>query len=547
MIKKVLLLNPPDPSLIRKGSKKIDCPYFEPPLGLLYVYSFLKRVNQDIQVRFCDLNIEMGFKEAGDLKEAVRRAIEDFTPDLVGIAALYYSGISIFHFVVKEIKKLIPNTLVLLGGHYPTHLTEMAMKDKSIDFCILSEGEIGLSELIDTLNSKKDVGKIQGLAYRKDNKIIKNPRQNFWTGYSDFGILEWKDLEMEHYFSRGRNVFNRFENREKRKFAAITATRGCPNACIFCSSKNFWRRNWRKRKIAKIIKEIKFLMKEYGTNTIIFNDENMGVDKEWFFELMNELEKLKITWIAGSGLSVRTLNDEKVIKKMYSSGIGYFNLAIESSSDEMLSRIQKPSTVKEIKNVVKLIRKNGDGFVNGFFITGFPFETKADVQRTYDFAESLQLDWYSFYCLQPFPGTEIHDYCIKNKLINRFDINYGENYYAPEMKHIDFTSDELNKLNYTANLKYNFVENRNLKIGTKKSLQQAERDFKYVLELVPKHVFALLGLAEIMRLRNLKDRRIEYIKRAKKSAKENKSTDWQYYFKKFNLDINDILSKASKY
>lgn len=538
-IKKVLFLNPPDPSLVIEDSKQIS-PYFEPPLGLLYVYSFLKRSKHDIQVRFCDLNIEMGFKKAENLEGAVRRAIKDFTPDLVCIAALYYSGISIFHSVVKEIKELIPNSLIVLGGHYPTHLTEMAMKDKLIDFCILSEGEIGLSDLINVLNSKKNIEEAEGLAFRKDNKVVKNPRQSFWSGYSDFGTLEWRDLEMEYYFSEGRNVFDRFEDRKKRAFAAMTATRGCPNACTFCSSKNFWQRRWRKREIPKIVDEIKFLIKEYNANTIIFNDENMGIDREWLLGLMDELEKLKITWIAGSGLSVRTINDEKVIKKMYSSGIGYFNLAVESSSDEVLSKVQKPSSVKEIKNVVKLIRKNGDGYINGFFITGFPFEKRADVQRTYKFAESLKLDWYSFYCFQPFPGTQLHDYCVENKLIDRFDINYGENYYSPKMKHIDFTSDELNKLNYTANLKYNFVENRNLKIGTKKSLKQAERDFKYVLDMVPNHVFTLLGLAKIMRLRNLKDGRIKYIKLAKEAVKKDKDADWRYYLKEFNLNINKI-------
>lgn len=544
MIKKVLLLNPPDPSLIKRDLKKIDCPYFEPPVGMLYVYSFLKRTRKDIQIKFCDLNIEIGFKGAKDIGHAVERATKDFIPDLVGIAALYYSGISIFHSVAKEIKKLAPNSLVALGGHYPTHLTGMAMDDKLIDYCILSEGELGFRDLIDALNSKSDIQTVEGLAFRKDGKVIKNLRKNFWDGYGEFDALEWKDLEMKYYFSKGRNVFDRFAGRSGRKFAAMTATRGCPNGCAFCSSKNFWRRNWRKRKVSKIIEEIKFLMDEYGVNTVIFNDENMGVHKEWFLELMTELEKLKITWIAGSGLSVRTLNDEAVIKKMYSSGIGYFNLAIESSSDEVLSKIQKPSSIKEINNAVRLIRKNGAGYISGFFITGFPFEKLKDIRRTYDFAGRLQLDWYSFYCFQPFPGTQLYDYCVDNKLIESFDINYGENYYSPKMKYMDFTSDKLNKLNYIANLRNNFIKNRNLKINTKKSLQQVERDFKYVLNMIPGHVFALLGLAKIMELKNLKDKRIKYIKLAREAVKSDKVAGWKFYLKEFNLDIDRMLNKA---
>ena len=73
------------------------------------------------------------------------------------------------------------------------------------------------------------------------------------------------------------------------------------------------------------------------------------------------------------------------------------------------------------------------------------------------------------------------------------------------MKHIDYTSVELNRLNYMANIKSNFIDNRNLKIGTNHSLQQAERDFiDMYLDMAPNHVFALLGLSEVMRLRKIK-------------------------------------------
>jgi len=48
-IKNILFLNPPDPALLKQDSKKINCPYFEPPLGLLYVYSYAKKTRKILQ------------------------------------------------------------------------------------------------------------------------------------------------------------------------------------------------------------------------------------------------------------------------------------------------------------------------------------------------------------------------------------------------------------------------------------------------------------------------------------------------------------------
>ena len=60
---------------------------------------------------------------------------------------------------------------------------------------------------------------------------------------------------------------------------------------------------------------------------------------------------------------------------MYESGIGLFNLAIESGSNDTLKRVKKPLTIEETDNTIKLIRKYGDAVAIGFFIVGFPLKT----------------------------------------------------------------------------------------------------------------------------------------------------------------------------
>ena len=81
------------------------------------------------------------------------------------------------------------------------------------------------------------------------------------------------------------------------------------------------------------------------------------------------------------------------------------------------------------------------------------------------------------------------------------------------------------------------MENRNLLLGTKKALDQAERDFNYVLEIVPKHFFAFFCLAEIMRKRNDTEKRKQYLSKAKNILETDKSFDWSHYVSKLGIDI----------
>jgi radical SAM superfamily enzyme YgiQ (UPF0313 family) len=500
------------------------------------VYDIIKK-KENLNVAFLDLNIEMKFISKEPVEQILRNYIQSFRPNMIAVATLYYSSIPVFHMISQHIKQIDPSIIVVFGGHYPHHLTEQCLKDGCVDYCVLSEGELGLSDLVDALNNHHNVCDVEGIAFRQNSKIIKNSRKSYWDGFSRSSRLPWEDTPFQYYFREGRNLLDRIKTNQEFKVASITASRGCPNKCTFCTSPTFWNGKWRKRDVIEIISEIEFLKHNYGINTIVFNDENISVDRLWFMELLTELEKVDISWMSSGGLSVRAINDEEIICKMYASGICLFNLAIESGADETLKAIKKNLSLSEVENVISTIRRNGNSIIIGFFIVGFPFEDLKGVNKTISFAEELDLDWKCFYCFQPFPGCELYEYSVQNNSADPFNPNYGESYFAPEISHIDYTSDQLNRINYTANLRCNFLNNRNLRLKTEMSLLQAERDFLYVLSMSPDHVFAYYGLAEIMRLRNLDEERKMYINKAIDCVSIS-TFDWHYYLKELGVELS---------
>src|SRR3989339_384831 len=191
IINKILFLNPPDPSVLKLG-RQSGYAYFEPPLGLLYVYDYIKK-RQDVGVLFVDLNIEMKFLTGDSLEDILKRYILEYQPDMIAMATLYYQGIPVFHKMASLIKKINPKIVLVFGGHYPHHLTAKCMEDELVDYIILSEGELGLSDLIDAMNSNGQMSDIEGIVHREGNQVIRNPRKKFWDGYCDVKRLPWED------------------------------------------------------------------------------------------------------------------------------------------------------------------------------------------------------------------------------------------------------------------------------------------------------------------------------------------------------------------
>jgi radical SAM superfamily enzyme YgiQ (UPF0313 family) len=100
--------------------------------------------------------------------------------------------------------------------------------------------------------------------------------------------------------------------------------------------------------------------------------------------------------------------DREMLRAMKESGLYFLSVGVESGSDRILERIKKNLTVERMEEKIRLIREAGIG-ISGFFMLGFPGETKEEMEETIRFAARLPLDRASFANFQPFPGCEEFD------------------------------------------------------------------------------------------------------------------------------------------
>lgn len=98
---------------------------------------------------------------------------------------------------------------------------------------------------------------------------------------------------------------------------------------------------------------------------------------------------------------------------MKRAGCYALNFGIESGSPRILKMIKKRIDLEQIREQLNIVHEEGFD-IGGFFILGFPTETKEEIESTIRFARSLPLDRAGVSYFQPFPGSALFRELIKD-------------------------------------------------------------------------------------------------------------------------------------
>ena len=156
-----------------------------------------------------------------------------------------------------------------------------------------------------------------------------------------------------------------------------------------------------------------------------------NIDRDWTIDLCKKIIEsgLKITW--SSNTRANTMDDE-MASMMYKAGCRLVSIGVESGSQKMLNNIGKRITLDDIRNTVKILKKNKIKIYN-YFVIGLPWETEETVEETIKFAIELDSNFISFYTATPLPGTKYFAYAMLNKLVEG-NLDFHSAYYEPVVR-----------------------------------------------------------------------------------------------------------------
>ncbi len=410
-----------------------------PPLGLGYVASYLKKKFDDIEVKILDC-----LKEGYNFNDFKNYIVKE-KPDVVGTTA-FTMEIDAALKCSKIAKDVDKNIMTIIGGPHASNAPEDILKNDNVDFIIRSEAEMPFYKLIKELKGEKNFKDVPNLGYKKDDEIILNEIEFL----EDLDELPYPDYELMRFHEYPKMYFMK-----KHPSAPIVTSRGCPFQCTFCSAGKLSGKKFRFRSAENIMEEIKWLKSKYNIKEFQIWDDNFTVKRDRAIKFCNMLieENMNLEWWCPNGLRIETL-DEELLKKMKQSGCYAMAVGIESGSEKIQKDMKKFLDLDKAREIINLAKKIGIR-TQGFFILGYPTETKEDVLKTIKFAKELPLDRASFSLFQPLVGSEIYENLKKEGRLDKINLSNCE-YSKTSVLPKGITAKELKNLQRRAIIEFYF-------------------------------------------------------------------------------------------
>jgi radical SAM superfamily enzyme YgiQ (UPF0313 family) len=396
---KVVLVNPP-----AKDSIDTELPGFIasaagvfPPLGLMYLASYLKRHN-----RGCDVAILDSAAEGKDVAASLA-ALSGLSPDVVGITAHTQNLLDVIS-LVRGIKKIDGRIHVTLGGPHATLFPAASIRIEGVDTVVAGEGEAVFSALVDRLSRGGDLKEAPGVVFKEDGVSRAAGPAASLDGLDSYPFPERRGMDLRPYcYALGS---------DSGLMTTMISGRGCSGSCVFCSTP---RTPHRRRSPGNIADEMEECAR-MGIREVHFVDDTFNDDAGHAAAVCDEVKRrrLPVTW----GIRARADKlSEALLCRLKESGCARVNIGAETSSDHGLSLLGKGITVVQVRDAFSKARKAGLTTA-AYFMLGCPHEkTAKDVDKTIDFAVELDPDFAMFNLLTPYPGTALYKDGIQRGII----------------------------------------------------------------------------------------------------------------------------------
>ena len=182
----------------------------------------------------------------------------------------------------------------------------------------------------------------------------------------------------------------------------IIGSRGCCYECAFCDRALFGERV-RFRSIQNIVDEINHIIEKYGVRHFEFFDDMFTISKKRLQEFFNKTKHLDIVYRCNGRTDIL---DPEIYALLHDSGCRMICYGIESGSQKILDAMKKGTTVENNMRAIAMAQE-AHITVAGYFLLGFPGETKETIQETISFIKKSDIDQAQFYTFVPLPGCEV--------------------------------------------------------------------------------------------------------------------------------------------
>ncbi len=401
--------------------------YTLPVLGMAYIATYAQR---------CGFNVGVLDAEAHGLGVVETAAIVNETgPRWAAMNLLAPT----YEMSARIAERLEPGIALMVGGHHAKAMPDRILNDprmRNLHALVLGEGELRVAELLKDEQRRRELPGVLwrdpllgtravGIADLKTSARMLGPDINrlpyvnraFLPQDPFLAAPTLTDRRMAHTSMRG---WLKDAVRTGHMEANIVGSRGCPYNCTFCGAA--WSANKdvkiRVRSPQNIIGELDELHNEYGVTAFRFVDDLFLGVRDVIHEHVKVFAEHRIgeryVWDATGRINILDRLSDHDLEALVGNGLREVALGIESGSDTILHAMDKRITAEMTERVARRLVRHGIG-VKGYFILGFPGETRDDLAATVRHIRNL---WEiadqnpgelrtSVFEFRPYPGTPV--------------------------------------------------------------------------------------------------------------------------------------------
>src|ERR1700678_2188966 len=352
------------------------------PLGILYLCSHLRQQGFDVEV----------FDTTFSSRESLISHLRSETPSTLGIYANLMTRKNVVE-ILKVAREAGWRTIV--GGPEPGAYAREYL-DEGADVVVFGEGELTMTELLDTFRHNIPYTNVSGIAFLDSEGVMRETAQR-----SQIADLDGQPWPARQAIDVGRYVKTWRDAHGKGSVNFITA-RGCPYKCRWCSHQVFGQTH-RRRNPLLVVDEVEWLLETYSPDIVWVSDDVFTINHQWIRQYAAEM-RTRGLHIPFECISRADRLNAEMLDLLAELGCFRIWIGSESGSQRILDSMDRGVKIEQVQQAIAMSRERG--IQSGMFLMwGYEGEELEDIEATIRHVSISQPDIFFTTVSYPIKGT----------------------------------------------------------------------------------------------------------------------------------------------
>ncbi|QGG47110.1 B12-binding domain-containing radical SAM protein [Heliorestis convoluta] len=408
--------------------------YNNKALGVRYLSSVLQQKGYEVDIiYFKDFNSLNASSPTEREYHLLLEQIKKSSPDMIGLSVMSSFYIEVAKEMSKRMRQAFPDTPFVWGGVYATLIPDESLNH--CDYLMRGECEEAIIELVEAFQGKRPLTSVANLTYRdksqKDEPIIINELQPLHVHLDTIPFPDMGGNNMAHITGDKVHCGDPLINSISYE---LSASRGCPYVCSYCSSLNMKRLYKgkgpfvRQRSVENTMAELRMARsKMKNLRMVWFWDEIFADDEEWVQEFVTAYKKeINLPFnIWGHPLKIK----KKIMDMLVDAGLHQIVVGLQHGSPRIRKEIYfRPETDEQIIEMSRVLSEAKVPEVIFDLILDSPFESVEDLEMTYHLCMKLHKPFkLQMHGLHFLPGTDIEKVAVKKGVLTWEELKDQQN------------------------------------------------------------------------------------------------------------------------